>query len=73
MVKIYTIQIAVAHRLALTQDSRYLDTTVKSGDGAFAPTWKIVMGVKEGSMSQKEYTQQYYEMMDRSTEKIRNG
>ncbi|MAH07555.1 hypothetical protein CMI38_04885 [Candidatus Pacearchaeota archaeon] len=54
---------SVAHQLRLTQDPRYLDTTVKSGDKIFAPTWKMVMGVKGGRTTEEEYTQQYYDMM----------
>jgi hypothetical protein len=70
MLHIYTIQISAAHRLRLTQDPRYLDTTVKSGDKAFAPTWKMVMGVKEGRISEEEYTREY---LDRMRESYRNN
>jgi len=62
-VKIYTIQIATAHHLGLTKDPRYLDTTVKSGDKTFAPTWKMVMGVKESGISEEEYTREYLDRM----------
>ena len=44
MLRIHTIQIVVARQLKLTQDPRYLDVTVKSGDRTFAPTWKMVRG-----------------------------
>ena len=66
MLKIYTIQIAVAKRLELIKDPRCLDITVKSGDKAFAPTWKMVMGSKEGRITQEEYTRQYYDLMRKS-------
>ena len=66
MLRIYTIQISVAQRLGLTKDSRYLDTTVKSGDKAFAPTWEMVMGVKQGRMTDEKYIQEYYSMMQSS-------
>jgi len=66
MLKIYTIQVSVARSLKLTKDPRYLDITVKSGDEAFAPTWKMVMGSREGSISQEEYTRQYYDLMRQS-------
>jgi uncharacterized protein YeaO (DUF488 family) len=66
MLRIYTIQISAAHCLGLTQDPRYLDTTVKSGDKVFAPTWEMVMGVKQGRMSEEDYTRQYYTMMRES-------
>ena len=48
MLRIYTIQISVARTLNLFEDPRFLDTTVKSGDKTFAPTWKMVMSYKEG-------------------------
>ncbi|HBP88747.1 MAG TPA: hypothetical protein DD706_13735, partial [Nitrospiraceae bacterium] len=39
-----------------------IDTTVKSAKGiwkAFAPTWAMVMGVKDGQTSETQYTDQY--------------
>ena len=66
MLKIYTVQISVARKLNLTEDPRYLDITVKSGNRAFAPTWKMVMGYKEGRISEEEYTNQYYQLMRES-------
>lgn len=63
---LYTIQIPVAKRLGLTNDSRYLDITVKSGDKAFAPTWKMVMKHKEGKITDDEYTSLYTDMMRKS-------
>ena len=63
---VHTIQIPIAHRLGLVNDPRYLDTTVKSGDKTFAPTWKMVMGHKEGGLSDQDYTDQYYAMMRES-------
>ena len=47
MVEVYTIQISEAHRLGLTSRCDYLDTTIKSGDSTFAPTWDMVMAHKE--------------------------
>ena len=66
MVRIYTVQISVAKKLGLIEDPRYLDTTVKSGDEVFAPTWKMVMGVKQSRITEEEYTWQYCEMMRES-------
>ena len=43
-----------------------LDITVKSGDPVFAPTWDMVMGWKQGWMSQDEYVRRYTEMMRES-------
>lgn len=39
-----------------------IDTTVKSAKGswkAFAPTWAMVMGVKEKRMTEAQYAEQY--------------
>ena len=66
MVRIHTVQISVAQQLGLVEDPRYLDTTVKSGDPVFAPTWEIVMASQQGKMSDEEYTIEYYDMMRRS-------
>ena len=66
MLSVYTVQISVAHRLGLTKELRYLDITVKSGDKAFAPTWKMVMGYKEGTLSLEDYTEEYYRLMRES-------
>ncbi len=43
-----------------------LNITVKSAnleDRAFAPTWDIVMGHKNGKITDQEYTDEYYRMM----------
>jgi uncharacterized protein YeaO (DUF488 family) len=69
MLSIYTIQIRVAQKLKLTNNSHYLDTTVKSGDKTFAPNWNIVMGVKHGRITPAEYTKEYRKMMEESYEK----
>ncbi len=42
--EIYTIQISNRHKLP--DDIEFIDTTRKSGDERFAPTWEMVMGVK---------------------------
>ena len=63
---LYTIQIPVAKKLGLINDSRYIDVTVKSGDKAFAPTWKMVMGSKQGKITDDEYAKQYTELMRQS-------
>ena len=43
-----------------------LDTTVKSGDRAFAPTWDMVMGLKRGRLSWQQYVEQYTALMRHS-------
>lgn len=69
MLKIYTIQISMAKKLNLFADPRFLDITVKSGDKAFAPTWKMVMASKEQSISDEEYEKLYILMMRESHRK----
>ena len=43
------------------------DITVKSSYGhakKFAPTWDMVMGIKNNTMSQEEYTKQYKQILN---------
>lgn len=43
-----------------------VDITVKGRCPAgkmWAPTWDMVTGVKKGTMSEKEYTRQYYKLL----------
>lgn len=43
-----------------------LDITVKGNNVAgklYAPTWDIVMGVKNGTITEEEYTKRYYDML----------
>lgn len=65
-VKVYTVQIAIAKKLGLHCDPRYLDITVKSGDKTFAPTWDMVMGFKQGKITETEYIRLYLESMRKS-------
>ncbi|GJL61870.1 MAG: hypothetical protein NPIRA04_05240 [Nitrospirales bacterium] len=49
-------------RRAQIGKSEGIDTTVKSAKGlwkAFAPSWAMVMGVKEGKISEMQYIEQY--------------
>jgi uncharacterized protein YeaO (DUF488 family) len=44
-----------------------LDVTVKSGSGigkAFAPTWDMVMGYRNGPISSHQYTEQYNAILE---------
>lgn len=43
-----------------------LDVTVKSGDRVFAPTWPMVMGYKNGTLSEAQYTADYVSLMTSS-------
>jgi uncharacterized protein YeaO (DUF488 family) len=63
--QLWTIQMA-RWRLAQAQGIHFIDTTVKSGNPAFAPTWDIVLASKSGQMSPQEYTQRYLELMRQS-------
>lgn len=49
-----------------TKSPYKLDITIKSGDKAFAPSWKMVMDYKNGVINEEEYTKQYYELMRKS-------
>jgi uncharacterized protein YeaO (DUF488 family) len=43
-----------------------LDITVKSGKGIgklFAPTWDMVMGVKQGRITEAEYTERFLNLL----------
>lgn len=59
MLEVYTSNIKI-------KDKDALDITVKSGDKTFAPTWKMVMGYKNGKISKKEYSKRYRKMMRKS-------
>lgn len=61
----WTIQMG-QYRLAKQLGIPLLDTTVKSGDKVFAPSWEIVLGVKSGDISPEEYTEQYTHLMQTS-------
>jgi len=63
--KLFTIQMS-KWREARNREILFIDTTVKSGDALFAPTWDMVMGHKQGTMSDEEYTQRYRQMMIQS-------
>lgn len=61
--KIYTIQLAKRKR-AEERGIPLLDITVKTGlSSGFAPTWEMVWGSKGGTLSNGEYTKQYYALM----------
>lgn len=51
------------HGFYKSQGLLFLDTTVKSGNPIFAPSWQIVMNVKEGIITPEEYTVAYRQMM----------
>ena len=51
------------HRVYLNLGYVFIDTTVKSGNKLFAPTWDMVMGHKDGTISDEEYLARYRPMM----------
>jgi uncharacterized protein YeaO (DUF488 family) len=56
-----TAQMAVGKK-----QSDMLDITVKTGDKVFAPTWGMVMGYKDGLISESKYTDTYQQIMRQS-------
>lgn len=62
MLDIYTIQLA-KWRLLKDRSIELIDTTVKSGDPAFAPTWDMVTQIKSGALTEETYRRQYIALM----------
>lgn len=75
--KLYTIQMS-QWRKAQALGIPFLDTTVKSGDPTFAPSWEIVTAYKQGrslhpGLSPEEsYTINYKELMRQSLRQNRS-
>lgn len=63
--KAYTVQLA-QWRVCRDLGIPLLDTTVRSGDPVFMPGWGIVTGVKNGDITEDEYTSEYLTMMRES-------
>lgn len=62
---IATVQLAKWRKLK-PLNFELIDTTVKSGIKAFAPTQEMVLAIKDGTISEEEYAKQYRELMLRS-------
>lgn len=62
---IYTVQMA-QWRLCKARGIELIDTTVKSGDPVFAPTWEMVRAIKAGEITDEQYTELYREHMRQS-------
>lgn len=63
--EIFTIQ--MSHwREARSRKIELVDTTVKGKSKLFAPTWDMVMGHKNGTLSDEDYTKQYRHRMIQS-------
>lgn len=57
-------------RASLSSKTPGVDITVKSAQGfakEFAPTWEMVMGHKDGTVSDAEYTAQYRTILDQAS------
>jgi len=52
-------------------NDRY-DISVRTGDLDFAPTWEMVMGIKNHTMSEKEYTKYYLGILKISNRRAHN-
>ena len=63
--KLWTVQMA-QWRLAKERGIPLIDSTVKSGKPWLAPLWDMVMGHKNGTLSNEAYTTQYNAMMLKS-------
>jgi uncharacterized protein YeaO (DUF488 family) len=59
MLKVYTSRINC-------KDKDKFDITVKTGSKIFAPTWDIVMGLKNGKITQEQYEEEYHRLMVKS-------
>lgn len=65
MPKVFTMQVG-KWRLAKDHDIKIMDTTVKSGYSIFAPTWDMVLGIKNNSMDEDTYSRLYRDMLVKS-------
>lgn len=63
--ELFTVQVG-KWRQARNRGIALVDTTVKSGNSIFSPTWDMVLGHKSGSVSDEEYTRLYRERMSTS-------
>ena len=64
MLKVYT------SRISYRGKDRW-DITVQTGSKIFAPSWDLVMGIKKGQITEKQYTDAYLLMMKESYKKNR--
>lgn len=60
--ELMTIQIG-KWRVARDRQIQFVDTTVKSGNDIFAPTWTMVLGHKDGTLTDAAYTDMYHARM----------
>lgn len=62
---LYTLQLAKYRWLSDTR-AFLLDTTVKTGNPLYAPSWELVTGIKSKTLTEDEYTAGYYALMRKS-------
>lgn len=67
--RIYTSTIRNRSTIETDLGIRCINTTVKSGGPEFAPTWAMVLGSKDGTLSAEDYAQQYEALMRDSQER----
>lgn len=60
---IYTYQLAHWRRLQ-DRGIRLVDTTVKTGHVQLSPTWDMVLGYKNKTLSEEAYTSRYKELLE---------
>lgn len=69
--ELYTTQLS-KWRQVKQKNIPLLDTTVKSGDRVFAPSWNLVARIKAGAIDSEQYTHLYKEMMRESYRSNKN-
>lgn len=65
MLQLFTIQVG-RWRLAREHKVEFVDTTIKTKHPLFAPTWDMVLGHKDDTLSDEEYTRLYRQRMIQS-------
>ncbi len=63
--RVFTMQMGKRYE-AQKRGIRVVDTTVKTSDRLFSPTWALVLGYKNGEISEEDYARQYRQMMRES-------
>lgn len=66
--EVHTFQMAKWRKVKKMEGVKFIDTTVKTGFKELAPTWAMVLGYKDNSLSPEKYTQMYHLMLERSRE-----
>lgn len=64
--QIYTTQIKYTNFNKIKENPNCLDITRKTGNLIFAPTWGMILGLKNMRLSEEKYTKLYYKLMRKS-------